>query len=172
MTAIGYALDQTDDGGFIIGGRIGPGRKIQNNTSSDAYLIKTDASGAELWSQTYGGDYFDTGYSVQQTVDGGYILSGFTSESNENLTDRDMYLVKTDGIGTEEWSQTYGDADTREMGYSVQQTMDGGYIIGGTLDHWPPSLGDSDMILVKTTEAGSEEWTQTFEREELSLIHI
>ena len=166
MTAIGYALEQTDDGGFIIGGRIGPGRKIQNNTSSDAYLIKTDASGAELWSQTYGGDYFDTGYSVQQTADGGYILSGFTSESNENLTDRDMYLVKTDGIGTEEWSQTYGDADTREMGYSVQETMDGGYIIGGTRDHWPPSLGDSDMILVKTTEAGSEEWTQTFESEE------
>ena len=80
MTAIGYALKQTDDGGLIIGGRIGQGRKIQNNTSSDAYLIKTDASGAELWSQTFGGDYFDAGYSLQQTADGGFILSGFKSD--------------------------------------------------------------------------------------------
>lgn len=163
MTAVGFALEQTDDGGFIIGGRMGPGRKIQNNTSSDAYLIKTDASGTELWSQTYGGDYFDAGYSLQQTADGGFILSGFKSDSDSNYADRDIYLVKTDGNGTEEWSQTFGDADTREMGYSVQQTADGGYIIGGTRDHWPPSLGDSDMILVKTTEAGVEEWTQTFE---------
>ena len=63
MKAIGHSLEQTDDGGFIIGGLLGPGRKIQNNTSADAYLIKTDASGTELWSETYGGDYFDIGYS-------------------------------------------------------------------------------------------------------------
>lgn len=163
MTAIGYSLEQTDDGGFIIGGRIGPGRKIQNNTSSDAYLIKTDESGAELWSQTYGGDYFDTGYSVQQTSDGGFILSGFMTGSND--VDLDVYLVKTDGIGTEEWSQTFGNADTQDHGRSVQQTSDGGYIIGGTRDHLPGSTGDSDMILIKTTGNGSEEWTQTFEGE-------
>jgi len=166
MTAMGYALEQTADGGFIIGGRKGPGRKIQNNTSSDVYLIKTDASGAELWSQTYGGDYFDAGYSLQQTADGGFILSGFKSDSDSNYADHDIYLVKTDENGTEEWSQTFGDPDTREKGHSVQQTADGGYIIGGTQSYWPPSLGDGDMILIKTTEAGIEEWTQTFGSDE------
>jgi hypothetical protein len=162
MTAMGYALEQTTDGGFIIGGRKGPGRKIQNNTSSDVYLIKTDASGAELWSQTYGGDYFDAGYSLQQTADGGFILSGFKSDSDSNYADHDIYLVKTDENGTEEWSQTFGDPNTREKGHSVQQTADGGYIIGGTQSYWPPSLGDGDMILIKTTEAGTQEWTQSF----------
>lgn len=166
MTAIGYSLEQTDDGGFIIGGLLGPGRKIQNNTSADAYLIKTDASGTELWSQTYGGDYFDIGYSVQQTEDGGFILLGFMSYSIV-WADRDIYLIKTDENGSEEWSQTFGDADTREMGHSVEQTMDGGYIIGGTRNHGLQSFGDSDMLLIKTTETGAEEWTQTFE----STIH-
>jgi hypothetical protein len=81
--------------------------------------------------------------------------------------DRDIYLIKTDENGSEQWSQTFGDADTREMGYSVEQTMDGGYIIGGTRNHGLQSFGDSDMILIKTTETGTEEWTQTFE----STIH-
>ena len=129
MTAMGYALEQTADGGFIIGGRKGPGRKIQNNTSSDVYLLKTDASGAELWSQTFGVDHFDAGYSLQQTADGGFILSGFKSDSDSNYADHDIYLVKTDENGTEELSQTFGDPDTREKGHSVQQTADGGYII-------------------------------------------
>ena len=166
MKAIGHSLEQTDDGGFIIGGLLGPGRKIQNNTSADAYLIKTDASGTELWSETYGGDYFDIGYSVQQTADGGFILSGFMQYASTYWADRDIYLIKTDQNGTEQWSQTYGDAETREVGYSVEQTTDGGYIIGGTRDPWSsnqPSLGDSDMFLLKTTANGAEEWTQTFE---------
>jgi hypothetical protein len=77
-----------------------------------------------------------------------------------------VLLIKTDEFETEEWSQTFGDPDTREKGHSVQQTADGGYIIGGTQSYWPQSLGDSDMILIKTTETGTEEWTQTFGSDE------
>lgn len=151
MTAIGHSVEQTSDGGFIIGGRIGPGRKIQNNTTSDAYLLKTDESGLELWSQTYGGAYFDGAYSVQQTTDGGFIFSGLFTGAN-GLSD--VYLVKTNANGNEEWSQIYGNNDAQSYGRSVLQTADGGYIIGGT--------GDNDMILIKVTEMGEQEWLQNF----------
>ena len=164
MTAIGYGLEQTDDGGFIVTGRIGPGRKIQNNTSSDAYLLKTDGAGQELWSQTYGGDDFDVAYSVQTVTDGGFILAGFRTASDE--VDRDVYLIKTNGNGDEEWSQTFGTSDAQEIGRCVQQTTDGGYIIGGTEDHLPGDSGDGDMLMIKTTESGLEQWTQSFENTE------
>ena len=83
------------------------------------------------------------------------------SESND--ANRDAYLVKTDENGTEEWSQHFGDVDSQELGFSVQQTTDGGYIIGGTQNPLQGGAGNSDMLLIKTSENGSEEWTQTLE---------
>jgi hypothetical protein len=148
---IGNSVQQTTDGGYIITGTT----LSFGNGYSDVYLIKTDENGNEQWFQTFGGDNFDKGRSIQQTTDGGYIITGETS----SFGGQDVYLVKTDENGNEQWSQTFG-GEYQERGYSVQQTTDGGYIITGFTESF--GNGYNDVYLIKIDENGSEQWSQTF----------
>jgi hypothetical protein len=111
----------------------------------------------QTWENTYGVNA--GGISVQQTTDGGYIICGGI-EVNGNL---DVYLLKTDGNGIEQWTKTYGDT-SQEIGYSVQQTTDGGYIICGYTDSHPDSSGNPmrDMYVIKTDGSGNSQWIKTF----------
>lgn len=120
ITDGGISGRQTIDGGYILVGltnSFGAG-------NSDVYLIKTNADGDTLWTRTFGGTSYDAGYSVQQTTDSGYILTGYTSSFGAGW--EDMYLIKTNSNGDTLWTKTFGGNYT-DYGEFVQQTTDGGY---------------------------------------------
>jgi hypothetical protein len=123
---IGYSVQQTSDGGYIIAGST----ESFGEDSSDVYLIKTDMNGDTDWTRTYGGSDSYHGYSVQQTTDGGYIVAGWKKPLSS--VNEDIYIVKTNASGTPDWIRSYGEAG-RERAYSVKRTTDGGYIITGSM---------------------------------------
>nr|MBC8277020.1 T9SS type A sorting domain-containing protein [FCB group bacterium] len=145
----GYSVQQTTDGGYIIAGRTGSYGAL----GTDVYLIKTDNNGIEVWSQTFGGSGWDCGYSVQQTSDGGYIIAGQTSSYGAG--NEDFYLIKTDADGDSIWTKTFG-GSSDDVGKSVQQTTDGGYIIAGYTDSFGVSESDVYLICLEG-ELGVEE---------------
>lgn len=144
QTDMGNAVQQTTDGGYIIAGR------YQTSTSNDAYLIKTDTFGNSQWQKIYGGSsYTDAAHTVFQTSDGGYLLGGYYSF---DYTDFDMYLVKTTSTGAISWQNAYG-GYLGEFLYTLNQTSDGGYVLGGYTESFATT--GRDYFLVKLGTAGA-----------------
>jgi hypothetical protein len=160
----GNSVQQTTDGGYII---TGMAYDTTNSAfSQELYLVKTDGNGIEQWSQTFGTYYAASGNSVQQTTDGGYIITGMARDTTNSAFSQELYLVKTDGSGIEQWSKTFKES-LWAVGNSVQQTTDGGYIITGNdldtiIDSWGDTVYYCKVYLIKTDGNGIEQWSQTF----------
>jgi hypothetical protein len=114
------------------------------------YIVKLDGSGNLLWSKTAGGTGYEDAYSIIQTTDGGYTVTGFTASFGAGL--EDMYTVKLDGSGTLQWSRTSGGNDYDEA-YSIKQTTDGGYAVAGFTQSF--GAGEKDMYIVKLDASGN-----------------
>jgi len=149
------------------------------------YLVKTDVDGNMIWEKTFGDYYNEVGHSLQQTSDGGYIVVGgtnsfgvspYTAKELGQEAPEDVYLVKTDADGNEQWTKVFG-WRFLDIGYSVQQTNDGGYIIAGETaglqgnrtediymgdDGGSGKLGLTDVYLIKTDSDGNKVWEKTF----------
>jgi hypothetical protein len=149
----GTCLEETFDGGYIIAGN----SSSFGNTGVDFYLIKIDASGNLLWQKTYGGAGDDYARSVQQTMDGGFIVAGDTDSSGSGETD--FYLIKTDSAGNLLWQKTFG-VNSYDYGRSVQPTYDGGYVLAGEISS--KGSTDSSIYLIKTDGLGNFLWQKLF----------
>ena len=138
-----YSLQQTDDGGYILGGGSESdisGEKTDNDritlNRGDFWIVKLDSLGNIEWDKTIGGGDIDYLVSLQQTKDGGYILSGdsgsdISGEKTENSRgDLDYWVVKLNSQGEIEWDKTLGGNSVDQV-MGIQETSDGGYILGG-----------------------------------------
>jgi len=124
--------------------------------NTDMYLFKIDSLGNLLWSKTYGGANLDWGMDLKQTIDTGYILTGY---SNSESWDYNIYVIKTDALGDSLWTKTYGGNDW-DFSYSIATTIDSGYIIAG--ETYSYGYGLSDGYAIKLDSLGDTLWTKTF----------
>jgi len=148
-----YDIQATDDGHYILAGNY-----CTPATGGDIMLVKLDdTAGDFLWTQTYGGSLDDQGLAVQQTSDGGYIVTGATKSYGAG--NWDVFLLKMDANGDSLWMKTYG--GTRSDGsWAVFQTADGGYFIAASTESY--GAGASDIWLLRTDADGDTLWTKTY----------
>jgi hypothetical protein len=169
------SIQQTTDGGYILGGESfsdASGDKTESsNGLYDYWVIKLDYAGNIQWQNSIGGNDYDELQSISQTFDGGFILAG-TSASNisgdktEINYGSDYWIIKLDAFGGIQWQNTIM-AFQDDYATSIQQTTDGGYIVGGhsnsniSVDKTENSKGGLDFWFLKLNAQGVIQWQKT-----------
>jgi len=154
---------QTNDGGYVFVGCTGS----FGAGSVDIWILKLSSAGDIEWQETYGGRYDDKSRSIQQTIDGGYIVAGLTN-SFDVLDDEDIWVLKLSSEGDIEWQKTYGESRDDEA-QSIQQTIDGGYIVAGWTNSFSDGYDDDiwdgyddDIWVLKLSSEGDIEWHKIY----------
>lgn len=150
---VAYSVIETSQGYYLATGyttSFGAG-------DQDAWLLKMDKDGDTIWAVTFGGAAYDGTHHVLEAADGGYLLVGFTESFGQGA--KDVYLVKTDAHGNEEWNKTYGGA-LQDVGYAGC-VAPGGYMICGYIDG-PSGWTKGDLWVLKIDESGDTSWTTRY----------
>lgn len=160
---------QTSDSGYLIAGST----ENYKNASLNIWVRKMDSEGMEQWKkdfqesrpsrQFFGGNkimdrYDEADRSVRETPDGGFLILGKTNHcqncSIEKERAMDIWLMKIDPKGNEEWNRTLGRTD--QSAYSFTVTYDGGFVLAG--------VSDPDTTWFKKSDQnGNELWNRTYE---------
>ena len=176
----GICIEQTADGGFIVGGII----FFQGNDVTEAYggydywVVKLSNTGSIVWQKTFGGSDHEYLASVKQTSDGGYIVAGTTNSTDGDITESfglsDYFMLKLDNLGNVIWKKSYGGKNA-DWAKSVFQTKDGGYIIAGTSNSFNDGIcfqHPNDYWIVKTDALGNTEWQNEFHNDRYPMVVI
>ena len=129
----GWSIDQTTDGGFILGGM----------SYYRAILKKINSSGVIEWSRIYEKSEDDNINNVKQTSDGGYIATGYCID--DDTWDYQAWTFKIDSLGEVEWEDVFGSTNKGNTGEDVIETSDGGFVITGNKDN----NGDNAKALLR-----------------------
>ncbi|MFB3386611.1 T9SS type A sorting domain-containing protein [Flavobacterium sp. LAR06] len=196
---------QTKDGGYILGGSSSSNPPAVSNTkpegkstattkadlfnkseksrgNMDYWVVKLSKEGSIEWQKTYGGQYSDLLRSMEQTLDNGYILAGYSNspisgeKTDNNKGAGDYWIVKINDTGEIQWQNTYG-ADGDDQPYVVHQTSDEGFIIGGnssSTNALTPQGGivsnGTDFWILKIDRAGSVDWSKTYDFGKVDIL--
>jgi len=180
------SIQQTADGGYIVAGSTTSSQNGDvtgvNHGGLDFWIIKLDASGNKTWDKVLGGSGDEEPASIRQTTDGGYIISGYsTSSQNGDVTginhgSYDVWIVKLDATGNITWNKLMGSVNSEgaQKG-AIIQTADGGYIavtnsISLSTTGNPTPGGDItgdyrggyDAWIVKLDADGNKTWDRLF----------
>jgi hypothetical protein len=149
----GTALTVTDDGGYLV-----TGRYISMGTFN-AFLLKTDSSGAMQWLKCYG----DTnqhmwGFDVKQLANGDYIMTGSTTLLKPNFQSYgDNFLMRLNAQGDTLWTKIfYGAPDLFENGSTVLTDAQDNFIVSVATASYPtPGMVPNKHALMKFSPAGN-----------------
>jgi hypothetical protein len=148
-------VNETDEINNLFPG-IGQAKGSEENPSGAVPIIR--------WQQFFGDSGHDIASCIQQTVDGGYVATGYTySNINNEIGDDDIWVVKLDATGNVAWQQYFGGGDN-DIAQCIQQTADEGYIVASTIwsndGEFSSNNGLSDIWILKLTADGSIAWQQ------------
>jgi len=159
----GNMIRKTSDGGFIMAGFT----NTYGVGGNDAWLVKTDGLGNIQWQKTFGNSYDQEFEAVVQTSDGGYAAIGITNQPG-GATPADIYLVRVAANGDSIFSKNIG-GGSGEIGNSIQQTPDGGFILAG--QSYSYGNIDGDFYAVKTDGNGIVQWFKNYSNAGLQECH-
>ena len=170
MEDIAYSILQTTEGGYVISGGSSSnnGDVSGNHGQNDYWIVKLTSTGEISWQKSLGGSEDDHANCIQQTNDGGFIISG-ESLSNDcdvsgNHGNADYWIVKLTSSGEIEWQKALGGSED-DLAFSIQQTTDGGYIIGGISTSNDGDVsgnhGQKDYWIVKLASTGEIDWQKS-----------
>ncbi|MEP7168821.1 MAG: T9SS type A sorting domain-containing protein, partial [Bacteroidota bacterium] len=140
--------------------------------SPDYWIIKADSLGNKQWDKDIGGTDGDVLLSSQQTIDGGYILGGYSNsgiggDKTQVALGYDYWVIKIDSIGIIQWDKDFGGSLHEDDIGSISQTVDGGYLVTGNSysnisgDKSENNLGQEQIWIVKTNSSGTKQWDKT-----------
>lgn len=163
---------QTTDGGYIVSGwsKSNDGNVSGNHGDSDMWIIKLDPTGNIQWQKSLGGTLEEHAYDIRQTSDGGYIVAGRSYSNDGDVSGNNgianFWIVKLDPFGNIQWQKCLGGSSV-ETALSIQQTIDGGYIVAGEAASNDGDVSGShggiyDMWVVKLNSIGNIEWQKCF----------
>jgi hypothetical protein len=149
----------------VVDGYILAGSQNRGSGNQTPWVIKVDLEGDEQWNKSYTPAQNTQGHirSIDEALDGGYVLAGLAFE--DNYFSWDLWILKVDENGTEEWNQTFnGVLDGPDYGAQILSTPDGGYLVSGATQAVPGTDWNTDYWLLKINTNGNEEWNKTYHR--------
>jgi PKD repeat protein len=171
-----FSLQQTSDGGFIMGGQSSSGIGGDKTQSSwgnyDYWIVKTDSLGNKQWDKDFGGTATEWLRCIGQTADHGYILGGYTPSSisgdktQASWGQNDWWIVKTDSLGNKEWDKDFGGTEHEEL-YKITEIPEGGYLLSGDSyssisgDKSENNFGVEQTWILKIDSSGNKIWDKT-----------
>ena len=179
-----YSIQQTSDCGFIVvgGTRSNDGDVCGNHGSEDFWVVRLNSSGNIVWQKCLGGSGWDVAHSVQQTLDGGFIVAGESWSNNGDVSGNhggaDFWVVRLNSSGDIVWQKCLG-GSRDDQAYSIQQTSDGGFIVAGytesndgdvegihsARDFWVVRLNSSgDIVWQKCLGGSSDDIAQSIQQ--------
>ncbi len=168
---VAYSVQQTNDDGYIVFGTSSSidGDITGGHSGFDCWAIKLDSLGQIVWQKSFGGSGNDYGYNIRQTIDGGFVFAGASGSVDGDVTVSnhggiDFWIVKLNNLGTIAWQKSLGGTGN-EYAFSIEQTSDGGYIVGGASESSDGDLtvnnGNQDYWVVKLDSLGTIVWQRS-----------
>ena len=139
------------------------GRQVNFGGTSDALFMRYSLDGALIWSTSWGGGEDEEGRAVLRTVDGAFVMAGFTRSYGpldlQGRRRKNLHLIKIDANGDTLWTRTHGDILKDREAFTVAQASNGDLIVAGTIG----TAGSSDVLVARFAANGQLLWEQSYD---------